>query len=272
MNVEVWSTKTTGLAGERTSISSAASLLMLLDGPAWMCQPPFGHSHHLRNEGAWEISKALSQTLTLIPPGKGCRRRAVSKMVLNPSWPEQCKLPPQMAGLRASATWKNSLSPWMRLLNLSQDSEVPTANSHKSFDNKGKDTLASKLGKMRLVTNWKIPQPASPPPSHPKPQGEATAYPKMSFSQLSQRLPWKTESTKSCPLPNSGPSNTTTKCRKLSSLLRLLHLWNQLCNRPVLPANSFNSTDTVYCILQLRWNSFILLQSSLVSSALFFSP
>lgn len=74
-------------------------------------------------------------------------------MVLKPSWPEQCKLPPQMAGLRASATWKNPLSPWMRLLNLSQDSEVPTANSHKSLDNKGKDTPASELGKMRLGTN-----------------------------------------------------------------------------------------------------------------------
>lgn len=191
--------------------------------------------------------------LTLILPEKGRRRRAVSKMVLNPSWPEQCRLPPQMAGLRASATWKTPLPPWMRLLNLSQDSEVPTANSHKSFDNKRKDTPASKLGKMRLVTNWKIPQPASTPPSHPKPQGEATAYPKMSFSQLGLQLPWKTRSTKSCPLPNSGPSNTTTKCRTRSSLLRLLHLWNQLCDRPVLPANSFNSTDAVYCILQLRW-------------------
>lgn len=70
--------------------------------------------------GSDKISKALSELSLCVPPGKGCRRQAVSKMVLNPYWLEQCELSPQMAGLGVSATWKNSLSPWMGLSNLGQ--------------------------------------------------------------------------------------------------------------------------------------------------------
>lgn len=245
MNVEVSGGKSTGLIAKKTPISFSTplpvccvtlnvSFLLLL----FLTPLKWGLGCDLRGS---------FQDASSVPLGKGWEGKQSAKWCCTP--PGLNQLPPQTAGLRRSATWKNSPSPSMGLLNPSQDSEVPTTNSPKPSNNKGKGDRAGEAGKMRLAgcTSLSPAEKARPPApcpatpnlglSHLSPQvalltiKSATLLRKPKFEKLS--LP---KHRRSAVLPGaSDPSRA------------------QLCNRPVLPANNFEPANAVYCILQLLW-------------------